>query len=269
MRYPDATWTPAHAENRRSGRNGKRRKAVCLHITAGPVGNEEQSAISWFQNPASGVSAHLVNGPDGTMTQMVDLDDTAYANGITYYRSPSELPPGWAWQGAGWYTPRKARVLPTWQLITTGVNPNYETVSIEHAGQPNTPHPQAQVDATVAFLRYLATQQPDLGPWVVGRTLIGHHHLDPKGRASCPGPLLDLPAIAAAANAPTRRFVHVLGLPIYRDSKLTTPSGQTLPPGSVVAIDRVAAEQPADYAPSAGHLESGAGFIDLNGTEAA
>lgn len=269
MRYPDATWTAAAAGNFNPGRAGKAVKAICLHITAGPVGNEEQSAIRWFQNPASSVSAHLVNGPDGTMTQMVDFADMAYANGITYYRSPGELPPGWAWQGAGWYTPRKQRVLPTWQLITQGVNPNLETIAIEHAGQPNTPHPAAQVDATVAFLRWAAQQWPQLAPYVVGRTLIGHHHLDPKGRANCPGPLLDLPAIAAAANVPLRRFFHVLGLPIYRDSKLTAPSGQTLPPGSVVAIDRVHAEQPNDYAPSAGHLESGAGFIDLNGTEAA
>lgn len=269
MRYPDATWKPAAKENYAASRAGKQIKAVCLHITAGPVGDEERSAIRWFQNPASGVSAHFVNGPSGALTQMVELEHRAFANGITYYRSPAELPSGWAWQGAGWYTPRKQRVLPTWQLITAGVNPNLETIAIEHAGQPGTPHPAAQVDATVAFLRWAAQQWPQLAPYVVGRTLIGHHHLDPRGRANCPGPLMDLPAIAAAANAPTRRFAHVLGLPIYQDSKLTRPSGQTLPPGSVVAIDRVAAEQPADYAPSAGHLESGAGFIDMNGTEAA
>lgn len=271
MRYPAATWLPAAEGNFKSGRAGKRRRVVCLHITAGPVGDEERSAVSWFRNPASEVSAHIVNGPSGHMTQMVDLDDTAYANGISYYTRAIDLPKGWTWQGVGWYSPRRQRVMPTWQLITQGINPNLEAISIEHAGQPNTPHPAEQIAATVDFLRWLASQQPDLAPWVVGRTLIGHHHLDPLGRANCPGPLIDLPAIAASANAPRRRIYLVTGLPIYSDSQLTKPSGRVLVPGQRVTLDRLAAEQPADYRSGAAHISDGegGGFIDTAGTKPA
>lgn len=269
MRYPAATWKPAAEGNYKRGRAKKRRRVVCLHITAGPVGRELASAIAWFQNAASKVSAHLVAGPDGSMTQMVDLDDTAYANGISYYTQAADLPPGWIWQGIGWYSPRATRVQPSWELITPGVNPNYESVSIEHAGQPNTPHPPAQIAATVEYLRWMALQQPELGPWVPGRTLIGHHHLDPLGRANCPGPLLDLDAIAAAANAPRARVYVVQGLPVYNDSQLTKPSGRVLLPGQRVAIDRLAAEQPADYRAGAAHVSdaNGGGFIDTAGAE--
>jgi hypothetical protein len=85
-------------------------------------------------------------------------------------------------------------------------------------------------------------------------------------KAACPGSVIT-PAYAIDALTNPHGVYLIKGLPIYNDSRLTQPSGRFLMLGSKVTIDRVAAEQPADYAPSAAHIADaeGGGFIDLNG----
>lgn len=253
--------------NYTTGRHGCVVKAVCLHITQGPPGNEYNSAVQWFLNPASDVSAHFVTSPSGDVTQCVDTVNTAWSNGLSYFSRASQLPEGWVWKGAGWYCPHKNLVRPKWKLITQGINPNYETISIETAGQSGDPIPAAQWGALYSLLRWLGTEYPQLLPYVSGKTLIGHNMLDNIDRANCPGAAFDLAAIAASVNLPHGDYI-VRGLRVYKDSQCTQPSDEVLLPGQTVTIDRVAAEQPGDYAPSAAHRidRQGGGFIDLNGT---
>jgi N-acetylmuramoyl-L-alanine amidase len=52
---------------------------LVLHGTAGG------GTIEWFQNPTSKVSAHYVVGQDGSVTQMVSEDDTAWHNGMFHF----------------------------------------------------------------------------------------------------------------------------------------------------------------------------------------
>lgn len=265
MRYNGATFKAS--PNFTSGRNGHMVKAVCLHITAGPVGNEYASAVSWFLNPASDVSAHFVVAPTGDITQCVDTANTAWANGLSYYARLGDFPQDWAtWQGAGWYCPHKHLVKPTWKLITQGVNPNAETISIEMAGQSGATIPAAQWGALYAILRWLGEEYPQLLPYAAGTTLIGHYMLDPIDRANCPGKAFDLKAIAASVY-PQHGDYYINGVPVYNDSQCRQFSGRRLLFGTRVYIDKVASEQPADYAPSAGHIadSDGGGFIDLNG----
>ena len=47
---------PAHPNNYLQGRNGNAIRYIVIHDTEGSY----QGAISWFQNPNSGVSAHYV-----------------------------------------------------------------------------------------------------------------------------------------------------------------------------------------------------------------
>ncbi|WP_327708152.1 amidase [Streptomyces sp. NBC_00464] len=72
--YPSALWVPANANNYATGRSAAIDKVV-IHVTQGSYAG----SISWFQDPASEVSAHyVVRSSDGQITQMVRDSDTAY-----------------------------------------------------------------------------------------------------------------------------------------------------------------------------------------------
>ncbi|MEU1281214.1 peptidoglycan-binding protein [Streptomyces sp. NPDC005805] len=72
--YPSALWVPASTANYKAGRTSAI-TAVVVHVTQGSYAG----AISWFQNPASQVSAHyVVRSSDGQVTQTVREKDTAW-----------------------------------------------------------------------------------------------------------------------------------------------------------------------------------------------
>jgi len=72
--YPASRWIPAHPSNYSAGRSARIDRVV-IHVTQGSYAG----TISWFQNPASGVSAHyVVRSSDGEVTQMVRDADTGY-----------------------------------------------------------------------------------------------------------------------------------------------------------------------------------------------
>lgn len=57
---------------------------VVLHDTGGSL--RPYSSVEWFENPQSGVSAHVVIERDGTVTQMVPFDCVAYHAGQSSWR---------------------------------------------------------------------------------------------------------------------------------------------------------------------------------------
>ncbi|MFD4035217.1 N-acetylmuramoyl-L-alanine amidase [Streptomyces sp. NPDC058637] len=72
--YPSALWVPASSANYVTGRTATIDKVV-VHVTQGSYAG----SISWFQNPASQVSAHyLIRSSDGEITQMVRDANTAW-----------------------------------------------------------------------------------------------------------------------------------------------------------------------------------------------
>ena len=72
--YPPITWIPASSNNYDVGRTQAIR-AIVIHETDGSY----LSAVNWFQNPRSQVSAHyLVRAWGGGITQFVAEGDTAY-----------------------------------------------------------------------------------------------------------------------------------------------------------------------------------------------
>ncbi|MBF8191785.1 N-acetylmuramoyl-L-alanine amidase [Nonomuraea sp. K274] len=72
--YPPAHWVAAAPGNYQAGRS-KPIRYIVVHVTQGSYAG----SISWFQNPASGVSAHyVIRSSDGDVTQMVRDGDTAY-----------------------------------------------------------------------------------------------------------------------------------------------------------------------------------------------
>src|SRR5437868_4846083 len=72
--YPPLNWIPAARSNYDVGR-GQAIVAIVIHETDGTY----LSAVNWFQNPRSRVSAHyLVRAYGGGITQLVAESDTAY-----------------------------------------------------------------------------------------------------------------------------------------------------------------------------------------------
>lgn len=87
--YADAIWVPAHANNYTSGRPYSQSSGLCSGIKYFVIHDTEgsySSAINWFQNPNSGVSAHyVIRSSDGQMTQMVRNADTGHHAGSWKY----------------------------------------------------------------------------------------------------------------------------------------------------------------------------------------
>ena len=61
---------------------------IVIHYTAG--GNAK-GAVGWLCNPASKVSAHLVIGRDGSVTQLVPFDRVAWHAGISQWEGRTGL----------------------------------------------------------------------------------------------------------------------------------------------------------------------------------
>jgi hypothetical protein len=178
-RYPRATWHPS--PHHWAGHSGRR--AVVIHIAQGGF----SSSIKYMAS--AGVSSHFITSLQGSVAQMVGANDSAWANGLSWVAS------------RGWVCPHDKVVKPTWDLIDQDYNPNMQTISIEHEGMSGNPWPKVQIAATVELLQWLGKKYPSLTPYRVGSTLIGHSHLDPRDKAMCPGPGIDLRTLASLANA--------------------------------------------------------------------
>lgn len=147
-----------------SGRNGQTIKAVVVHKAEG----SKQSAIDWLSNPESQVSAHFVVGLDGSVTQLVSTDDTAWHCGVV--------------------------VNPTWAGMIAGVNPNEYTVGIELEGFAADPMPLEQFAALVNLVSDILIDQKLLPS---EETIVYHHEID--GAKPCPGTLLPKPYLIEIA----------------------------------------------------------------------
>jgi hypothetical protein len=100
--YPYAQWAPANPNNYLEGRPYPPIDTIIIHDTEGSYA----SAISWFQNPAAGASAHyVIRSSDGQVTQSVRHANTAYQAGNWDYnvRAIGIEHEGYQSQ-QGWYT---------------------------------------------------------------------------------------------------------------------------------------------------------------------
>lgn len=83
--YSEANWVAAHSNNYTYGRPWSQSSGLCSSIKYFVIHDTEgsyNSAINWFQNPNSGVSAHyVIRSSDGHMTQMVRNADTGHHAG--------------------------------------------------------------------------------------------------------------------------------------------------------------------------------------------
>jgi N-acetylmuramoyl-L-alanine amidase len=152
--YAGAGWAPS--PNVTFGRQGSPITAIVLHGTAG------NGAVGWFAQPVSQVSAHYVVERDGTVTQCVREQDTAWHAGVV--------------------TPDSE--------FAGGTNPNRWSIGIEHTrDRTNTsPLTPAQLDASLALVTDILARHGPLA-------MLTHDEID-VGRI-CPGPGFPLAAFTA------------------------------------------------------------------------
>ena len=63
-------------------------KFIVLHATASST---TESAVRWMKDPSSKVSAHYVIGKDGSVVQMVDLDNIAWHAGKSEWKGEKNV----------------------------------------------------------------------------------------------------------------------------------------------------------------------------------
>jgi N-acetylmuramoyl-L-alanine amidase len=152
---PGATWVGS--PNFWQGRNGYPTLAIVCHIAQGSI----EALDATFQDPQTAVSTHFGVGSAGELHQYVHLADSAWGNGIVEPGNtmPSDFPPG--------------------------VDPNWFTWSIEHAGFSGVPLTEVQYQTSLGLISQLVALAgfvPDADH------VIGHYRISPVTRAYCPGP---------------------------------------------------------------------------------
>lgn len=157
MNKPNIKWIGSPNFGLPRGTHGRyQHKVVAIvdHIMSGSLLGTD----SWFLNSASQASSHFGIGKNGEIHQYVSLDDVSWANGIVNR--------------------------PNWNLLQSGVNPNYTTITIEHEGDSGDVFTEAQYNSTLALHKWLIAE---LGIEVNTDTIIGHYRINSVDKANCPG----------------------------------------------------------------------------------
>lgn len=159
-----AAWLPT--SNYFPNRNGFKPHYLILHGTAG--GTTAAGIANYFKSTegsANAVSANYVVGPDGVIIGCVSEENGAFANGFL-----------------------SAGHDPWW---SSGVNPNWTTISIEHVKSDldnSNSLTDAQTLASFGLIRRIC-QRWDIPMRPADATggITGHYSIDPVNRSRCPG----------------------------------------------------------------------------------
>jgi hypothetical protein len=150
---------------------------------------------------------------DGRIAQIVNINDSAWANGL-------------CWQNNNWRVPNcTAPENPTWIDIVRGSNPNLYTISIEHEGFTGQTLTEAMKAATVRLLKWIAGELNLV--YTPGRTLIGHRDISPGRKAFCPGTAFNFNDFAQAANAPAPGVAITENSPLLSAPRATVQQART------------------------------------------
>ena len=163
-----------------SGRNGLSPLWLILHATAG--GSSAQEIAQYFKNTegtANPVSAHYVIGQDGQIYQCNNEADSAWGNGVITGTPTPNLPFRTVGDGVhrdDWWS--------------TSINPNYQTVSIEHVkpdNQNTTALTPAQQTSSLWLVNDICTRNNIPKRFAdANGGVTGHFSIDVAVRSLCP-----------------------------------------------------------------------------------
>lgn len=155
--------------NRTAGRKGYRPEAIVIHIMEGTLAGTD----SWFKSTKSKVSAHYGIGRNGEVHQYVAEGDTAQHAGRTFNC--------------------------TWKGKRRDVNPNLNTIGIEHEGHANTDWSAKMYAASAELIADIANR------WSIPMDrdhIVGHREI--YGKKTCPGARVDLDHLIDLAQQAAR-----------------------------------------------------------------
>ena len=165
--------TSKKSANINKGRNGWKPDIIVCHITEGNF----DGAVSWLCNPDSQASTHFVVAKDGRVSQLVDLQDTAWGNGTTTTSGDSRF-----YGNSNIQTVKDRKT-----------NANYYTFSIEHEGfykDSKGSLTEAQLSATVEVMKFIIQETKRIYGVDIPidrQHIIGHYDVAPKWKPNCPG----------------------------------------------------------------------------------
>jgi N-acetylmuramoyl-L-alanine amidase len=210
--------------------NGGKPRFLVIHYTAG---GSASGAVSWFKNPASNVSAHLVIDHDGAITQMVPFDKVGFhagqsswkgVNGLNRHSVGIEIA-NWgklvkAGSG-GWLSPVGNKPIPAERVVLA-----------QHKNFPGQTHgweafDEAQFLATVEAAAAICAEY-GIGP----SDLVGHDDIAPSRKVD-PGPAFDMDKFRALVFGRSEEDADDLLFSVRSDSGLNMRKG----PG--VTFDKV------------------------------
>lgn len=154
--------------NNKGSRNGWKPDMIVCHIAEGTY----NGTISWLKNPLSVASAHFVVSKQGEITQLVDLKDAAWAQGL----SASKIPQS---------TLKAVR--------DRNTNPNQYCISIEHEGKYKDTRgalTEKQKAATIELIKFIRPEVKriyGIDIPIDRQHIVGHYEINPKGKPNCPG----------------------------------------------------------------------------------
>lgn len=206
----EVKWIGCPDSNFRKARPaGHRPEAIVVHIMDGSFSAGE----SVFLNAATQKSAHYGISTTGEIHQYVDEADTAFHAGIV--------------------------VRPKWELLKPGVNPNFYTIGIEHAGLADDVWPDFQLASSAALIGQVVAR------WnipVDELHIIPHHII--RNSKTCPGNWLDLASLirrvprSSGITAAAVTSVHTLKNVNLRAGAPNTsaPIARVIPAGTQVDV---------------------------------
>lgn len=175
----------------KGNRKGHKPDMIVCHITEGSF----SGTIAWLKNPSSFVSSHFVVAKDGRVTQLVDIEDAAWAQGLSITSIP------------------KARLR---TVRSRGVNPNLYCISIEFEGiydEKKGALTKAQKSSAVDLIKHIRAEVKriyDLDIPADREHIVGHSDINPVGKPNCPGEMFPFDAIIAAVKG----YIEPKPLPI-------------------------------------------------------
>lgn len=167
---------------------------IVMHYTAGW---SAEGSISWLTNKKSKVSAHLVIGRDGIITQLVPFNRKAWHAGPSAYegyRNLNTYSIGIELDNAGWMTEVS-------QGVYTGSNGHKLSASkMADVETIKGSHPNVENGAVKDWMMYTDAQLQALedvidallDKYTTIEAIVGHDKIDTRGWKSDPGPALNL-----------------------------------------------------------------------------
>lgn len=155
------------------GRSNWKPDIIVCHITDGNY----NGAVSWLCNTQSQVSAHFVVSRKGEITQLVNLKDTAWANGTSLSSSDKRF-----YGNSNLLAVRERKT-----------NANSYTISIEtegFSGSTKGSLTEAQNNAIIELIKYIRNEIKSIYGIdipVDRQHIVGHCDITPITKPSCPG----------------------------------------------------------------------------------